>query len=91
MEINLPEWLVKRSVDNVSKTRKQNTMKGRLKAFKQRDRDIAKALIHLLIGKVQGRAINLESSIFPLPLHSTSVQPPLLPERDNESQTPGLR
>ena len=52
---------------------------------------MAKAFIHLLIGKVQGKAINLEPSIFPLPLHSTSVQPLLLPERDNESQTPGLR
>ena len=51
---------------------------------------MSKVLIPLLIDKVQGKAINLDSSIFPLPVNSTSVQPLLLPERENESQTPGL-
>ena len=51
---------------------------------------MSKVLIPLLIEKVQGKAINLDSSIFPLPVNSTSVQRLLLSERENESQTPGL-
>jgi len=46
---------------------------------------MSKVLIPLLIEKVQGKAIDLDSSIFPLPVNSTSVQPLLLPEREKQN------
>jgi len=81
---------LQKSFDNLSKTRKHKTMKvlyQRLpwKAFKQRAGDMSKVLIPLLIEKVQGKAIDLDSSIFPLPVNSTSVQPLLLPEREKQN------